>query len=106
MSKRTPGNWSVFYRPIAHEIQIMSDGGWVVCHLLCGVSGTYDTQEANARLIAAAPELLGVLRESRDVLRELRKEPEHVFSPEQWTLIDASWSNIIGAIAKAEGDQP
>jgi len=56
---------------------------------ICLVAPIYDwneTDEANARLIAAAPELL-------EALRHLR---EHGVSPRAWDMLNA-------AIAKAEG---
>ena len=54
MSTHTPGPWTVD----AHR-NIMATGGLVA---FPGISAGFD-QEANARLIAAAPDLLGALEE-------------------------------------------
>ena len=58
---------------------------------------------ANARLIAAAPEMLGALKETMRELRRLRGN-----SPAEWdNLVDVglcnAWDRCKSAIAKAEG---
>jgi len=81
MSKHTPGPWTV-----------VADGPWV-----CGKDGftvalvqtsapASETLKANARLIAAAPELLAAARAVVEIGDK------------------ASMSNLCHAIAKAEGE--
>ena len=55
-----------------------------------------DEQEANARLIAAAPELLEALEESRDFIVDHCEDMSRIYS--KWELID----KIKSAIAKAK----
>ena len=55
--KHTPGPWSV-----DHNINVMAAGGFVA---FPGISAGFD-QKANARLIAAAPELLEALQALED----------------------------------------
>jgi hypothetical protein len=57
---------------------------------------TYDKARANARLIAAAPELLKAAKHSLDVLTRIKATHEHLLSKELLTELD-------NAIAKAEG---
>jgi len=81
MSKHTPGPWKVH---LVDGALIVDDAGWEVAE----ASGDYDTDadrmEANARLIAAAPDLLAALKHARSQMQH----------PDE--LIDA-------AIDKAEG---
>jgi len=82
MSKHTSGPWRVeFSRPCSWLIR--SDG----VHL----PGGYDAGEANARLIAAAPEMLAALRALDDVNLD-------VGGVRLREIVDA-------AIAKATGEQ-
>lgn len=65
MSKHTPGNWIAKPRDSADWIDLVTDdpetcGG--SAHSLPFASCRHFNQEANARLIAAAPELLETLR--------------------------------------------
>lgn len=59
----TPGPWSV-------NAKIFTDGDYHVCSMADGerTLPLRDEREANARLIAAAPDLLDLMRELRDVL--------------------------------------
>jgi hypothetical protein len=91
MSKHTPGPW--YCRPVNHpdpevyacyEIQVDSDGVFI------------DEAAANARLIAAAPEMLSLLKRLR-----------------VWICIDerasdckVTWDEYFAVIAKAEGLEP
>ncbi len=54
MSKHTPGPWTVNYRRVT-PVAGKQDGTDDVCHV-------YGDNEANARLIAAAPQLLAALK--------------------------------------------
>lgn len=80
-SKHTPGPWSVGNgsRVTGFTVKIATD------ELLVGGRGL--TSEANARLIAAAPELLEALQRLVDVV-----DPE-----------STGWNEAVAAIAKATG---
>ncbi len=69
MSKHTPGPWR------ASELGVLSDkltsyGNWYVCSL---IDPDNEEHKANARLIAAAPELLDVAREAAEWLDLLKQ---------------------------------
>jgi len=99
MSKHTSGSWKAVSSGTAnnegkHTIQA-SDGTWIaetIPHQPRGCS-----QEANARLIAAAPELLKELRRTREWVAQYLEIPGH----------EAAAAYKVGAIdsviAKAEG---
>lgn len=55
--KHTPGEWKKVGRSIEHE------GGGLICDLFI-TDVPFEEMEANARLIAAAPELLETLKEA------------------------------------------
>lgn len=66
MSKHTPGTWSDYYAKLAPvgSVAVWSDQGGMVRRVaLCGTHEGIDLDEAeaNARLIAAAPDLLEAL---------------------------------------------
>ena len=101
MSKHTPGPW-----------QIGKNFGSVVCDTpVPGISGSDDTEyygghliaesvtEANARLIAAAPELLEALR--MFVVWYGRRDKHDTLLPPK--MQEAELAQAMRAIAKAEG---
>lgn len=95
MSKHTPGNWVAKPMDSADWIDLVTDdpetcGG--SAHSLPFASCRHFNQEANARLIAAAPDLL-------DALKELLDQDEHG-EDEIWVRNKAR-----AAIAKATGEQ-
>jgi hypothetical protein len=57
-------------------------------------------QQANARLIAAAPEMLEVL----ETVKRARLK-EHAETPESWKALVLLGSQVNGAIAKAKGEE-
>ncbi len=65
-----------------------------------------ETGEANARLIAAAPELLEALNE----IAELETKTRICFDPDDaeslWDLLQQALQTARAAIAKAEGNEP
>lgn len=75
VSDHTPGPWAVGFDANGWEdgdINVIADKCGLVCSIprqlnglyhSPGVGRTHDNQEANARLIAAAPELLAALQE-------------------------------------------
>jgi len=94
--KHTPGPWSVYdqysERP---EIRGPEESGVLVCVMAAwGVAAdTPSPTQANARLIAAAPELLALCKEWAKAWEEGE------FSPDITSRMNA-------AIAKAEGTKP
>ena len=85
MSGHTPGPWVV--DPTVSSGEVMTPRGYAI-HEHPTYSSIKDTKEirANARLIAAAPDLL-------EALQELHAKPEHT----------SSWLKASAAIAKATG---
>ncbi len=96
MSAHTPGPWTYYTTPQLNGCPIIgSSRGLMVAMLSHSVN--YESQSAtafaNARLIAAAPELLEACRDALVALRLSAKE----FVPEQ--------AAIEAAIAKATAEQ-
>lgn len=84
-SKHTPGPWKVFNSKYAYRPGIEAEEFSVVIFgeisESCGVDGrTEDEKEANAKLIAAAPELLEALRYSRRFLNSENRDVDYVDS--------------------------
>jgi len=95
-SKHTPGPWRAVVR--SNQMGVRSAGvdmpagsrAWT----RRGTNPKFDEQDAaNARLIAAAPDLLATLKALRD---------ECSGTPRTWVLVDLL-TNATEAIAKAEG---
>jgi hypothetical protein len=85
----TPGPWTYHADGEANHYTLMrSDGGWLISFLHNGEQWTL-TQEANARLMAAAPEML-------EALKNLENDDGSTMPPSAWKLVQ-------DAIAKAEG---
>jgi len=96
MSAHTPGPW----RDIGGCGHVFAEVDWddqsvdrvIVMSQLASVDTSRKTWEANARLIAAAPELLEAL-----------KEIIAAADGDGWNQLDASFATARAAIAKAEG---
>jgi hypothetical protein len=116
MSSHTPGPWIIGTDPRYPSepcIDAVVDG--VVWHIaLCHVGlGPEDTSaEANARLIACAPELYAALKETLPVLRS---EVERLAAAQAGASAEkvstfgkarARYEGALAAIEKAEGSQP
>jgi hypothetical protein len=86
MSKHTPGPWQVGH--FDSNMICDSDGANRGCSPIARVEGTAAKRRANARLIAAAPDLL-------EALRPLTKGV--------YWITDAQVKAARAAIAKAEG---
>lgn len=87
MSKHTPGPWNVGHEDEnTGEIEVISDGRPYVCLVLPGAID--EVTPANARLIAAAPELLEALQRLVDAV-----DPE-----------STGWGEAVAVIAKATGE--
>ena len=95
-SKHTPGPWITFQPRGDGSVPVRTDGlGLTICYVH---DGAICDALVNARLIAAAPELLDALRDARSMLATVE-----VIDGED----DDPWSKAIArmdaAIAKAEG---
>lgn len=89
-AKHTPGPWSIKDDAVnAIEPDVMAGEFYIA---QCFGHSHHDEALANARLIAAAPELLEALQDCREALRRAGAEGE-------LKVVDA-------AIAKALGEQP
>ena len=92
--KHTPGEWRV----IAHSIIIADESG--ICKLF-GEGMNFGEQIANARLIAAAPDLLAACKSARFEMAGLVNQFGLGFTkPEEHPVI----ARLDAAIAKAEGE--
>lgn len=96
MSTHTPGPWFVKVNPIWHAVRSYNSD-YVAEH----IRGASDAQRAaNARLIAAAPDLLEALKRAVKVIHELSD-----YDPKGGNDLDYA-DFTQAAIAKAEGRQP
>ena len=96
MSEHTPGPWAV--NPFRTTVDACDDEGPLpICKLLWPTNRrSEDETEANARLIAAAPELLEALQE----LMDEQNGPPLIRDAPAW---EAAMSKARAAIAKVEG---
>ena len=102
----TPGPWEVHHWG-DNEGDIHGSDGKVVCVMRDGATPQEEDWEGDARLIAAAPDLLAALKRMREVFEQL--------SDGDWRSLDATYVDQLIAsdglrgcdkvIAKAEGVQ-
>jgi len=98
-NKHTPGPWIVSDETRENFVWILdenSDTGVCMVHT---DTDSKDESDANARLIAAAPELLEALESMLDYLKRQAKEN----SRREWALHNAHAEFMRNAIAKATG---
>jgi hypothetical protein len=110
-AKHTPAPWTAFYKPKYDEWHVslpMSDSGMKLALAPDGIQS--ENREADAHLIAAAPDMLAALRSARSTLDRLYEGFLHNSEAgcEAWD--DASGFEVgrqlDAVIAKAEGLQP
>lgn len=93
--KHTPGPW---------EIRVGFDVTGYPCYFIKGVSGdekrNYERLEANAHIMASAPELLEALKACRLELHWLMKQQSKIAAAR--CVVEAH-DRALAAIAKAEG---
>ena len=94
-STHTPGPWKVELGSYDPHTDRYPPVVTAECRDVCTVEDTYDDGEANARLIAAAPDLLAVCERLRRAIAWSHTE-DRMDDAEQLAMIDA-------AIATAEG---
>jgi len=94
MSKHTPGPWRVAPPSVGRFKVCTVEGGKIV-----GEASNYNEQaDANARLIAAAPELLVAAQDAFSILC-------HLDEPIPYERIAECIEDLRAAIAKATGEQ-
>jgi DNA repair ATPase RecN len=96
----TPGPWTLneTARQYTGQLSILTDRNGDNNEHICVVTNTNQFSEQDARLIAAAPDLLEALDEVRHEISRLnRAAGETVFNP-------AATEQVEEAIAKARGD--
>ncbi|MFY2945848.1 hypothetical protein ACOTJB_23805 [Achromobacter xylosoxidans] len=99
-TNHTPGPWRYEAGRDGRPPYVIrrTEGGFVV------VGMTADRQEADARLIAAAPELLEALQKLLD-LQVAKKELEYLDKGIGTKTPNAAWLEARAAVAKARGEQ-
>jgi hypothetical protein len=112
--KHTPGPWLAHASGALWEIATQDDRGCVIAEVPCEL-GTPDIIEADAHLIAAAPELLAELLAAHRIIRNalnVMTTEQKVAWGEQNERDGAAGEGVTRAnerevvIAKAEGRQP
>jgi hypothetical protein len=102
MSKSTPGPWEVVRGRFKRSIEVFG-GGKAMTEMWD--RGDNETQEANARLIAAAPDLLEALKG----LIDLRERTELVYADCYEAMFKGKgrdeWKAAEEAIKRAEGGE-
>lgn len=112
----TKGPWHVVPYGDGNSLVICTepDGNWRICFLATpgDSSGAWETIKADARLIAAAPDLIEALRdlsifygddtEAREVLRSDFTGPEPLLMDDD-ALRESVWNNARAALSKATG---
>lgn len=109
-SQHTPGPWEVVPDPCHYDSFTTVVAGigeqrkGLLRELIVEVGGRADIEvaEANARLIAAAPELLGALKLARDFIRN-GIEYGYIDPPSQGSPEGPTLGIIVDAICMAEG---
>lgn len=107
MNKHTPGPWRVSTPDhTSGATMIQAADGTIICSRVMAHDGSNDdieAAEANARLVAAAPELLEALELAKlaveNAIRLCRRHDDNAFIGHAFTL-----DNINSAIGKAKGE--
>lgn len=87
MNKHTPGPWKTH---LTDDTLVVDGNGLVIAHMGGLYLGDDSPMEANARLIAAAPDLLAAL--------------EVIAADSRWTSGEPTLMQARAAIAKAKGE--
>ena len=102
----TNGLWSANLNGLSRDKQDAPQ--WTVgkiceCLVILPNRNTPEETEANAHLIAAAPDLLAALQAVLSTYRTFRNVPKDL---QEWTCIDdEAFEQGLSAIAKAKGDE-
>lgn len=98
MSKHTPGPW-LAERDGSDNWNVVSPAFTGFDYFVVGTEGLYrgdGSDEANARLIAAAPELLAALESLRDGVLNIRGVDVDAYCPDEFAAARAAISKATG----------
>lgn len=99
----TPGPWQLS----GHEVIVKNHGSVAIATTDIGMVATKEEREANARLIAAAPELLSALENAEASIELVRcLDAGEAIDTEADNMLDSLQNRIRAAIAKAKAAQP
>ena len=107
--KHTPSPWMVHHMNMAPKDWALLGRCevTVVCHgarVVAAVWGDDDEQEqANARLIEAAPDLLAALKRAEVVCEDAYHDAKAAYEKDNAAAALEAWEMVKSAIAKAEG---
>ena len=99
MENHTPGPWGIFDR----KAVVIVGHGKQICQATSDYTMEDGEQQANARLIAAAPETLSILKGCRDMLRESAKHFRCLNQSGFAAMADTHANQADAIIAKTEG---
>lgn len=105
-TKHTPGPWKFHEQGEANQFCLLTtnDNHWVIGLIQNGELWT-DEQKANARLIAAAPELLETLKQAQTKLQFLANQQSTPLKISSAIYSILTGLNIYELIAKATGEK-
>ena len=95
-TKFTPGRWSVSIDDDG-EYAITKDGSFITCAFPTELGFEEGTAEANANLIASAPELYETLKQAASHIKS-------IIEGEEWGAIEEVLDDCNAALAKARGE--
>ena len=105
----TPGPWTIHNDTFPMEVRDVKNSDVVAKIGGTGLSVESPEEcEANARLIAAAPELLealnGISDDAQEFINDLAADVQEGGNPSSAQF--QKWTSVLSAIAKAEGGKP
>ena len=98
MTTRTPGDWSISEETYEDAILVSDEQGVMIAHVWRQPLDPPEWAEGNARLIAAAPDLLEALRTCRDLIASADNPDDYGWGTDSLIAADA-------AIARATNPQ-
>jgi len=101
MSKHTPGPWVIQETNFAQQKNVYAQADKPPIATVYGSTGE---NEANARLIAAAPEMLDALKKTSEFLHHMWCSAN--INEYDFEMVEETMLINDAAIAKATGDQP
>lgn len=93
MTKHTPGPWTAYYFAADWWVANPEDDSGPMLR----VGSDHDRREANAHLIAAAPDLLNISKEILDLI-------ERIIEGKEWGAIEEYADQLRTIIARATGE--
>lgn len=85
-TKHTPGPWKQWQSTIREALTVLGGDGSIIATFDTWKNGAEQEQEANARLIAAAPDMLAMLERVTEAYAEMLKNNGYTWS----TAVDSS----------------